>query len=492
MGLNLIVTSTNDAVDAIIGDGICNDGTGACTLRAAIQEINAFGDASNSITIPAGTYVLNLVGINENASASGDLDCNQSVSITGANARTTIIDGNGIDRVFHLLSGTITISKLTITNGSAPRGGGIGNLTNTILSEVTISNCIATRGIGGGISNNRRLTISKSTLSGNMAAGQNGGNGTQPGGGGGAGGGAGMGGAIYNTMDLTVENSTISGNTATGGRGGNGSWHSGSGIVASPGGVGGGPNGGAAGGTYSNGGNGGFGSGGGGGGSISGSGGSGGFGGGGAAGGASSFGGNAGTPGVGGTYGGNGQGMCCSASGGGGGGAGLGGGIFNNGGTVGLENITLVLNTTSGGNGGNGFWYGAGGTGQGVGGGIFNYTGTVSFMNSIISNNTASNADPDLNGSFTSNNYNIILETGSASITGITADNITGQDPNLSPLADNGGETDTHAIACNGIAHNAGQTSSLLDQRCEDRTLSAPPDIGAFELDISVGFKKAD
>jgi CSLREA domain-containing protein len=35
------VTSTGDAMDAIPGDGICDDGTGDCTLRAAINEANA-------------------------------------------------------------------------------------------------------------------------------------------------------------------------------------------------------------------------------------------------------------------------------------------------------------------------------------------------------------------------------------------------------------------------------------------------------------------
>jgi CSLREA domain-containing protein len=34
------VNSTGDAADSNPGDGICNDGTSACTLRAAIQEAN--------------------------------------------------------------------------------------------------------------------------------------------------------------------------------------------------------------------------------------------------------------------------------------------------------------------------------------------------------------------------------------------------------------------------------------------------------------------
>ncbi len=42
---NFTVTSTADVVDANLGDGICDDGSGNCTLRAAIQESNALGGA---------------------------------------------------------------------------------------------------------------------------------------------------------------------------------------------------------------------------------------------------------------------------------------------------------------------------------------------------------------------------------------------------------------------------------------------------------------
>lgn len=37
-----IVNSTGDAPDNNVSDGICNDGTGSCTLRAAIQQSNAY------------------------------------------------------------------------------------------------------------------------------------------------------------------------------------------------------------------------------------------------------------------------------------------------------------------------------------------------------------------------------------------------------------------------------------------------------------------
>src|SRR2546426_9701517 len=39
------VNSTADTTDAAPGDGVCDDGGGACTLRAAIEEANAHAGA---------------------------------------------------------------------------------------------------------------------------------------------------------------------------------------------------------------------------------------------------------------------------------------------------------------------------------------------------------------------------------------------------------------------------------------------------------------
>ena len=53
------VDSTADAVDANPGDGVCDDGLGNGTLRAAIMEANALAGA-DTIDIPAGIYTLTL------------------------------------------------------------------------------------------------------------------------------------------------------------------------------------------------------------------------------------------------------------------------------------------------------------------------------------------------------------------------------------------------------------------------------------------------
>ena len=74
----ITVDSTADAVDANPGDGVCDDGTGNCTLRAAIEQANS-GDA---IVIPKGTYTLTL---------GSELAIDKSLTLRGAGLGDTII-----------------------------------------------------------------------------------------------------------------------------------------------------------------------------------------------------------------------------------------------------------------------------------------------------------------------------------------------------------------------------------------------------------------
>ncbi len=146
------VNSTLDAPDANPGDGLCATAAGACTLRAAIQEANAT-PAPDAISVPAGTYVLSLVGRGEDFAATGDLDIRQPLSIAGAGA-STVIDGGGADRIFQVIGPiAVQISGLTMRNGNVPRpadisadggggaiyvvGGGSLSLTNVTASGNT-------------------------------------------------------------------------------------------------------------------------------------------------------------------------------------------------------------------------------------------------------------------------------------------------------------------------------------------------------------------
>lgn len=56
IGATFVVNSTVDAVDGTPGDGVCAAASGACTLRAAVQEANALPGA-HAITLPAGMIV---------------------------------------------------------------------------------------------------------------------------------------------------------------------------------------------------------------------------------------------------------------------------------------------------------------------------------------------------------------------------------------------------------------------------------------------------
>jgi CSLREA domain-containing protein len=98
-----------------------------CSLRDAIIAANANAGA-DIITLPAGIYTLAIAGQNEDAAATGDLDITDSVTINGAGAATTIVDGGAIDRVFHVISGTVVINNVTIRNGLAASAGGGGIL----------------------------------------------------------------------------------------------------------------------------------------------------------------------------------------------------------------------------------------------------------------------------------------------------------------------------------------------------------------------------
>jgi hypothetical protein len=110
--------------------------------------------------------------------------------------------------------------------------------------------------------------------------------------------------------------------------------------------------------------------------------------------------------------------------------------------------------------------------------------------NTIVGNNTVLVADPDLSGNFVATS-SLIENPGAASFSPAT--NVVGIDPQLQPLAANGGSTDTQAPLLSSPAVDAGTSISLLDQRFLDRPIDLPTiantngstqgaDIGAVEL----------
>ena len=209
------ITVTANAADVL------NGANGSCALREAIQNMNDAADtyadcantgagygASDTINLPAGIYTNAIGGVGELLNANRSLDILQSVTITGAGAGSSIIDGGGAgiaDKVVYIAPGiTVSISGVTIQNGKvAGNAGGILNNGTLTVTNSTISGNTATNN-GGGITNTGTLTVTNSTISGNSVTNF----------------GAAGGGGIFNNNTFTVTNTTISGNTVNGWGGG--------------------------------------------------------------------------------------------------------------------------------------------------------------------------------------------------------------------------------------------------------------------------------
>ncbi len=175
------VTNTGDAVDAAPGDGVCATAGAVCTLRAAIQEANALS-GPDSIIVPAGTYLLTILGAGEDAAASGDLDVTGELTLTGAATGKAILSGNGIDRVLDILGpGAVSISRVTIQSGNAigagAAGGGIRNAATLTLTLSALFGNTAPSGDGGGLANRSAASaqLTNVTVTGNAAAARGGG-----------------------------------------------------------------------------------------------------------------------------------------------------------------------------------------------------------------------------------------------------------------------------------------------------------------------------
>jgi hypothetical protein len=100
---------------------------------------------------------------------------------------------------------------------------------------------------------------------------------------------------------------------------------------------------------------------------------------------------------------------------------------------------------------------------------------------SIVADNAAP-LYPDCAGNIRSKKYNLIEDASTCTFVGdLQANDVTGLDPMLAPLASNGGPTQTHALLPASPALDNVLSASLcdLDQRGQPRTV--PCDSGAYE-----------
>jgi len=151
------------------------DGISPGSLRAAVQTANASAGLNTIVLRPDETYVLDIAGDGEDASATGDLDITDVDGLVIRGNGATIEMAGGIDRVLDVQSsGSLTLLDVTISGGSISGGG-------------------------GGVRNNGgTLTIERSLLTASSAT---------------------FGGAVSTTGNTTLINTTVSGNTATNGAG---------------------------------------------------------------------------------------------------------------------------------------------------------------------------------------------------------------------------------------------------------------------------------
>ena len=462
------------------------------SLRAAITTANT-NNENDTIYLPAGTYTL-AGKPDEDANAGGDLDIDNphKITIIGEGHATTIIDGNQIDRVLHILDGKVSITGVTIRGGKtgdgyyyqdSQSGGGILNSGKLVLQQCCVCDNTTGRGGnsrsqykvagnsggGGGIYNDSgTITLTQCIVKNNITGGGGGGGIHQ------TGGKSGSGGGIFNDGIISLTKCTVSGNQT--GIGGEACW---------------GGDAGSGGGIYI------------------------------------TFYGEAyftkctidnNSTGDGGYAGCAGGDIDHTAGDGG-----SGGGIYNEGITD-LINCTVSNNSTGVGGISDGATLGKGGNGGaifnsnatslvnctitgnsarysledglpcGSGGGIYNKIVVVYAKNIIIANNHVSPLDaegPDCWGDLNSGGYNLIKNISHCSIYDITEGNIIGKDPLLGPLADNGGPTQTHALLPGSPAIDAGNSSgSNEDQRGMTRPIDIPgianasegADIGAYEF----------
>jgi CSLREA domain-containing protein len=441
------VDNVADQPDANPGDGLCSSTPGGyCTLRAAIMEANA-DPSPDLIFLPSATYQLHLLGLNEDAAATGDLDITHDLSLIGTGNLTAVDAFHSVtfDRAFHILNnstvlihnvyiwdgyanqygGAIRIesgSKLTLedshvttntagsqggaiynagtlvmtntrvdTNSSLGDGGGLMNAGTLTITGSSVDHNYATSGNGGGIDNTGSLALTDSTLDHNSASSN--------------------GGGLFNSASLTVLRSTFSSNSSNSG---GGLYTQTSNQLV----------------TLTNA-----------------------------------------------TLSGN----WANANG---------GGLYADTGTASLFNATLAQNMADHDH-----------DKVGYGGGVYVNSATLNARNTLIANNAdqlPSSVAPDCYGPLTSQGYNLIQSYVGCAISGVGTGNILGQSALLGSLWTNGGPTYTHRLMPGSPAVDGGNPAGCKDYlgatlTADQRGVSRPVDgnsdgtarcdIGAFEVD---------
>jgi CSLREA domain-containing protein len=164
-----IVTKTDDTAD-----GACD---ADCSLREAVIAANA-APGADTITVPAGVYVLTIPGTGENLAATGDLDIRDDLVLTGVGADVTVVDAAQLDRAFHVHAGvSATWVGLQIRHGLPPhtslsdsaQGGGIYSAGSVTIANSLLTGNEAVEGGGLFALNGQRVVVQDSQVVSNTA-----------------------------------------------------------------------------------------------------------------------------------------------------------------------------------------------------------------------------------------------------------------------------------------------------------------------------------
>ncbi|GIV76706.1 MAG: hypothetical protein KatS3mg050_1100 [Litorilinea sp.] len=190
-----------------------------CSLREAILAANTntpiggcpagHPTLADTIELSPGTYTLTISGADEDDAHTGDLDIRGTLNLVVQDAGQATIQGaeGWNDRIFHILSGRVTLSHVIIQHGhredfnssdpSADDGGGILNEGVLTLNDAIVVNNAARN--GGGLYNHGRLVLNRSIIKDNQTTSNTGGTG---------------GGGIFNEGTLVLNDSQVSTNSA--------------------------------------------------------------------------------------------------------------------------------------------------------------------------------------------------------------------------------------------------------------------------------------
>jgi len=171
-------------------------------LPSTVTNLNDAGDGSLRQAIfdtpPGGTVDFQPGLTGTITLTSGELAILKDLTIAGPGPGLVTVSGNHGSRVFSIgITLHVTISGLMIINGQTPSGQNGGGITNS--GTLTLTDSIVTgnsASVGGGIQNTGTLTVTNSRVNGNSASGS---------------------GGINNDGRLNIAGSTLNSNNAAGG-----------------------------------------------------------------------------------------------------------------------------------------------------------------------------------------------------------------------------------------------------------------------------------